>query len=140
MQQNLKVRSGNRIEVRFDGQVVGLIQNVTMNDSYGLEPASGVGDIHAVENVPTMARHSISVQSMILRRKSMRQAGIGQLNGDEALKGLVFDFIVIDKDNGQVLRTYSGCSYDSGSTDIRKHAILMENATFLALDVQGDGV
>ena len=51
--QNLKTRSGNLITVVFDGKQIGLVQNVRMNDDYSPEPASGVGDIHVEEYVPT---------------------------------------------------------------------------------------
>lgn len=138
--QNLKTRSANRIIVMFDGKQVGLCQSVRASDDYSPEPASGIGDIHVQEYVPTMARHSLSVQAMVLRTGSLRQAGIAFENGDDALKGLVFDIIKIDKDTGEVLRKYVGCSYASGDTDVRAHAIVMNSATFNALDVTGKGL
>lgn len=137
MQQNIKVRSGNRIVVRFDGKEIGLIQNVSMGDDYAPEPASGVGDIHVAEWVPTMARHSLNVSSMVLRRGAMLEAGIAMENGDAVLQGLVFDFEAYDKDTGDLLRKYMGCSYASGSIDIQKHAILIQQSVFNALDVVG---
>ena len=82
---NLKARTGNRVIVKFDGMQIGLIQSVRQSDDYGLEPASGIGDIHVVEYVPSMARHSISVSSMVLFIGAMREAGITALNGDDVL-------------------------------------------------------
>lgn len=140
MEQNLQTRSGNRIVVTLDGQQVGLIQSVRMSDDYSPEPASGIGDIHVVEHVPTMARHSISVQTMVLNRKSLRKAGIAMLNGDAVLRGLVFDITSFDKDTGEVLRKYSGCSYASGEVDVQKHSIVMASGQFNALDVTGDAL
>lgn len=137
MQQNIKVRSGNRIVVRFDGKEVGLIQNVSMNDDYAPEPASGVGDIHVAEWVPTMARHTLNVSAMVLKRGAMLEAGIAMENGDAVLQGLVFDFESYDKDTGDLLRKYMGCSYASGSIEIQKHAITVQQAVFNALDVSG---
>jgi hypothetical protein len=137
MKQNVKTQSGNRVVVMFDGIQVGLIQSVSMNDDYGPEPASGIGDIHVQEYVPTQARHSLTVSNMLLKKKSMRAAGISVENGDAMLKGLVFDFEWYDKDTGALLRKYVGCSYASGSTDVQKHAIIMQNAQFNALDVVG---
>lgn len=139
MKQNLKVRSGNRTKVFFDGKDVGLIQSVSMSDDYGLEPASGVGDIHVIENVPTMARHSINVSTMMLRKGALLAAGIAVENGDGALQGLVFDFETYGSDDTTLLRKYTGCSYGSGSIDVSKHAIIMQSAVFLALDVSGTG-
>lgn len=140
MKTNIQVESGNRIIVTFDDKQIGLVQNVRMSDDYGPEPASGVGDIHPVEHVPTMARHMVSVSMMVLKKKSMRAAGITALNGDFALRGLVFDIVVMSKDDGSVLKKYSGCSYASGDVDVSKHQIVMASAQFNALDTDGDGV
>lgn len=138
--QNRKVRSGNRILVQFDGQTVGLVQSLRANDDYGPEPASGVGDIHAVEYVPTMARHTVNVQTMVLNTGDLRTAGIASENGDAALKGAVFDIVVQSKDDGTVLRKYISCSYASGDIEISKHTIVISGAVFNALDVQGTGI
>ena len=137
--QNLKVRSGNRIVVVFDGKQIGLVQNVSMNDDYSPEPASGIGDIHVQEYVPTMARHSLSVSAMVLNKGAMLEAGIVAENGDAMLQGLVFDIETYSKDDGTLLRKYVGCSYASGSIDISKHAIVVQSAQFNALDVTGVG-
>ena len=137
MRQNLKTRSGNRIAVVFDGKQIGLIQNVSANDDYSPEPASGIGDIHVQEYVPTMARHSLSVSAMLLKRGAMLEAGIAVENGDGALQGLIFDFEVYSKDHGTLLRKYIGCSYASGSLEVSKHAIVVQSGQFNALDVTG---
>lgn len=139
MKQNLKTRSGNRIAVIFDGKQVGLMQSVSMNDDYSPEPASGIGDIHVAEYVPTMARHSLNVSSMVLNKGSLRDAGIAVENGDDILRGLVFDIEVLSKDDGSLLRKYMSCSYASGSMEVSKHAIVMANGMFNALDVSGTG-
>jgi hypothetical protein len=133
------VNSGNRIEVQFDGKVIGLLQNLRPSDDYGHEPASGVGDIHVQEYVPSMARHQISASTMVLFTNNLRDSGISMENGDEVLKGLVFDIVVYGKDpkNSGVLRKYTKCSYTSGDVEIQKHAIVVANAQFVALDVTG---
>jgi hypothetical protein len=137
--QNLKTRSGNRIIIVFDGKQIGLMQSVRMSDDYSPEPASGIGDIHVQEYVPTMARHSLSVSSMLLNRGSMLEAGIASENGDAMLQGLVFDIEVYSKDDGTLLRKYVGCSYASGDLEVSKHAIVMSSGMFNALDVVGVG-
>lgn len=137
MRQNLKTRSGNRIAVVLDGKQIGLIQNISGNDDYSPEPASGIGDIHVQEYVPTMARHTLSVSAMMLNRGALLEAGIAAENGDAMLQGLVFDFEVYSKDDGTLLRKYVGCSYASGSIDIQKHQIAVQSAQFNALDVVG---
>jgi len=137
---NLKTQSGNRIVVEFDNKNIGLIQSVRAQDNYGLEPASGIGDIHVIENVPSKAIHTVSVNSMVLMVGSMRSAGIAALNGDAVLAGLVFDIVIYSKDTGKVLRKYVSCSYESGDVDVQAHRIVMETGQFKALDVTGDGL
>lgn len=136
-QQNLKTQSGNRIIAVIDGKQIGLIQSVRMSDDYSPEPASGIGDIHAAEYVPTMARHTLSISAMQLKKGSLRAAGVASENGDGVLQGLVFDIEVYSKDDGTLLRKYLGCSYASGDVDITKHSIVTTSATFYALDVTG---
>jgi hypothetical protein len=135
--ENLKVRSGNRIAILLGGARVGLLQNVSASDDYSPEPASGIGDIHAVEYVPTMARHSLNVSSMMLRKGALLEAGAAVENGDAMLKGLVFDIEVYAADDATLLRKYTGCSYASGSLEVSKHAIVMQSGVFNALDVSG---
>lgn len=137
---NLKARSGNRVVVKLDGKDVGLIQSVRMSDDYSPEPASGIGDIHVAEYVPTMARHSLSISNMILFTGAMRQQGLTALDGDDVLQGKVFDIVVYSKDDGSELRKYMGCSYASGDVEVNKHAILMSNGMFNALNVSGQGL
>jgi hypothetical protein len=139
MQQNRKVRSGNRIVITYDGFQVGVIQSVRMNDDYSPEPASGIGDIHVQEYVPTMARHTLTVSRMILENDKMRERGIFAENGDAVLEGLVFDIETYSKDDGVLLRKYIGCSYASGDLEVSKHAILMGSGQFNALNVSGTG-
>jgi hypothetical protein len=139
--QNLKTRSGNRARVYFDGQLVGLIQTVRMSDDYSPEPSSGIGDIHVQEWVPTMARHGLSVTAMVLSRGSLSQAGaVIPENGDAVLKGLVFDFEVIDRQTNDLIKKYTGCSYASGDIEVSKHTIVTQSAQFNALDTAGTGV
>jgi hypothetical protein len=145
--ENIKVRSGNRIVIEFGGQEVGLLQDLRCNDDYAPEPASGIGDIHVQEYVPTMARHTISTTQAVLRSGTLREMGATLENGDDALKGMVFDIVVYDKGGaitpglgGSYIRKYVNCSFASGDVEIRKHAILLTNATFNALDATGTHV
>lgn len=139
MKQNLKVRSGNQIFVLFDGRQIGMVRSVRGSDDYGPEPASGIGDIHVQEYVPSMARHSISVSGMVLIKDSMMEAGITPENGDAVLQGLVFDLETYSKLDGKLLRKYIGVSYASGDIDIQAHQIVVSSGQFNALDVTGTG-
>ena len=139
MKQNRKVHSGNEIIVLFDGRQVGMVRSVRGSDDYGPDPASGIGDIHAQEYVPTMAHHTISVSGMVLLKDNMMGAGITPENGDAMLQGLVFDLEVYSKRDGKLIRKYVGVSYASGDIDIQAHQIVVSSGQFNALDVTGTG-
>lgn len=139
-QTNIKVQSGNRIVVRFDGMDVGLVQSIRSSDDYSPEPASGIGDIHVQEHVPSVAKHSLSVSAMVLIRSKLRSAGIFATNGDDALKGRVYDIVQLGKDDATELRKYTGCTFANGDTEVQAHRIVTTNATFMALDVTGEGL
>ncbi len=135
--RNIRTYSGNRLVVLLDGQEVGLLQSVRANDDYAPAPSSGIGDIHVQEWVPTMAHYVLSIQSMVLIKKNLRNQGIIPENADAVLQGNVFDIVEQSKDSGAVVRKYMGCSYASGDTEVTKHAIVMSSATFNCLDVSG---
>ena len=138
--KNVQTQSGNRIIVEFDGNKIGLLQSLRANDSYGLEDAAGVGDIHVIEHVPTKAVHALSFSQMILFTDQMRTLGLIPENGDAVLQGLVFDVAYYSKDTGQQVRKYTGCSYDSGDTDVSANRIVIRNGQLKALDVSGTGL
>lgn len=146
--ENIKARSGNRIRIEFGGVEVGLLQDIRGSDDYAPEPLSGVGDIHVHEYVPTMARHTVTTSQAVLYTDTLRSVGATLENGDHALRGLVFDIVIYDKNppagvdtsNGIYLRKYVGCSYASGDIEVRKHTIVVANAVFNALDVTGTAI
>lgn len=137
---NVKVRSGNRVLVKFDGKTVGLVRNLRAADDYSPEPASGIGDIHVQEYVPTLARHNLTASAVVMKSSDLRSAGIVLENGDAALEGLVWDLEVYSKDEGQLLRKYTGVSMASCDLEISAHQIIMHNAQMVALDATGTGV
>jgi hypothetical protein len=137
---NVKVQSGNRVRVLFGGVAIGLAQSVRMSDAYGLEDASGIGDIHVIEHVPSKAVHTIAVSGMVLFVGNMRDQGISSLNGDDALRGLVLDIVVYSRDSGLPLRAAMSCSFDSGTVSVEAHRILMQDGQFKALDVTGSNI
>jgi hypothetical protein len=135
--QNVKTRSGNRIVITYDGNVIGAMKSVRMNDDYAPEPVTGIGDIHVIEHVPTVARHTLTCQQVVLKTSSMRLAGIAAENGDAMLQGLVFDVEVFDKDDGTLLKKYMGVSYASGDTEVTANAVVVSSGQFNALDTSG---
>ncbi|MEX3764464.1 hypothetical protein [Paraburkholderia phenoliruptrix] len=140
MKQNIQARSGNRVVITYDGNTIGAMKSVRMNDDYAPEGVSGIGDIHMIEYVPTVARHTLTCQQVVLKKSSMRMAGIAFENGDAALQGLVFDVEVFDKDDGTLLKKYMGVSYASGDVEISANAIVISSGQFNALDTAGTSI
>ena len=68
--KNVKTRSGNRIVITYDGNTIGAMKSVRMNDDYAPEPVTGIGDIHVIEHVPTVARHTLTCQQVVLKTSS----------------------------------------------------------------------
>lgn len=139
MATNVQTQSGNRLIVTLNNIKVGLLQSVRMNDDYAPEMSSGIGDIHAIEYVPTAARHTLNVTAMVLRISSLVAQGIAADNGDAALLGVVFNIEAFSKDDNSLVRKYLNCSYASGDMEINKHAIVMQSAVFLCLDATSVG-
>jgi hypothetical protein len=132
------VQTGNRIELRFDNALVGMIQSLRASDDYGLQEVSQVGDIHVKEWVPSLARHTLTVSLVQLKTESLEKAGLAATNGDIVLQGNVFDIVIMDLDTKKELRRYLNCSFASGDVEVTKHQIVARNATFMATDVKGD--
>lgn len=157
MQQNIIAHSGNLLAIEFDGKRFATIQSMSVQDDYGPEPVSGIGDIHVQEYVPSMARHTIQVHHAVLKSSSMYGQSIIGENGCDRLRGLEFDIVIYEKNplSGQtatggsaaqegvcdtqlaVVRKYRHCSMASGSTQIQAHRVVMTDATFNARDVIG---
>jgi hypothetical protein len=113
------------------------LQDLRFTEDYGPTEASGVGNIHVQEWVPTLARLTVTTRWMLLYKQSMYNAGIVPTDGDGALQGVVFDIEILDKATGNTLRKYIGCSYASGDIEVTKHQIVVTSATFNCLDSTG---
>ena len=129
--------TGNEVDVYMNGVLLDLIQNMRGTDDYGFEPASGIGDIHALEYVPSMARHSIAVSKFALRKDSAVTAGIINENGDAALANTPIVIEVFSKITGALIKKYLTASNTSSDIAITAHRIVVEDANFVATDTMG---
>jgi hypothetical protein len=149
LQENILVYTGNRVSVEMNNHEVGLCQSLRANDNYNLQAASGIGDIHVLEWVPTQAIHQLSVQTMILYRDKITSAGdVSSLqgafegndimeNGDAVLRGLTFDIVVHGKAPKNFVAgstTYRGISPLS-TGDLNKVVRHYKGCTFESGDV-----
>lgn len=141
------VQTGNRIQVLIGGRVVGLVQSMQCADDYGVQPATKIGSIEAVEIVPLESNHTISVSMMMLSHDTLYQAADGTRlipeggatgfkGANAAIQGLEMDIVVRqyagDSDDGKLLVMYRKCVYSSGSIDIQANRIVIASATFRA--------
>lgn len=136
---NVNTKAANRIIIQFDGKQVGACKSVSLHESYNHEPVTGIGDIHVIEYVPTLASYSVQIEAMVLEKEALRSAKILTENGEDTLVGRVFDISVISKDSGEEIRKFSGCTYDSGDIRITTNQVVSTSAQFKALRVSGLG-
>ena len=134
-----KVYSGNNIMVVIKNKPVGLLQDVTADEDFAPEPASGVGDPRVVEYVPTMYRVSLSVSSMSLKKDSLFSVGVFPENITKYLATEPFTVVVVDKVTNKIIRQYLNCIFGRGTLAVRKHTIVSHNCTLLATEaVEGE--
>jgi len=134
-----KVYSGNNIMVVIKNKPVGLLQDVTADEDFAPEPASGVGDPRVVEYVPTMYRVSLSVSSMSLKKDSLFSVGVFPENINKYLATEPFTVVVVDKVTNKIIRQYLNCIFGRGTLAVRKHTIVSHNCTLLATEaVEGE--
>jgi len=155
--QNIRAHSGNLIQLEFDGKVYGTIRGLNAQDDYAPEPLSGIGEVHVQEWVPSMARHTLRVDYMIIKKDSLRSLGVMDENACERLQGMEFDIVMYEKmpqagAGGSAtqpgvcdhrlgeLRKYKYCTMASASINIQAHQIVVSDATFYARDVVGKGI
>lgn len=129
-----KVYSGNTIMVVIKNKPVGLLQDVTADEDFAPEPASGIGDPRVVEYVPTMYRISMAVSSMSLKKDSLFSVGVFPENIDKYLATEPFTVVVIDKVTRKIVRQYNNCIFGRGTLSVRKHTIVSHNCTLLATE------
>lgn len=132
------VYTGNEVNVFMKGVKLDLVQNMRGTDDYGFEPASGIGDIHAFEYTPTLARHSISISKFALRRESAVDLGIIQENGNAAIANPIFDIEIFSKITGKLIKKWIGSLNSSSDITVTAHRVVVEDANFVALDTLGN--
>lgn len=142
------VHTGNRIIVKIDNKIIGLIQSMQCSDDYGVQPANTIGHIEAQELIPLESNHTISVSMMLLAADSMYKTADGyraipesgeltDSTRNDALKARALEFHVIahhpgSPHDGKLLCAYLGVVYSSGTVDVTANRITISNAVFRA--------
>lgn len=129
--------TGNEVRVAIDGVELELLQSIRFTDDYGHEAASGIGDIHVQEHVPTVARHTATMSKLAVPRETAIELGIVSENGDSALQGRVFDIEVFDRKSGVLIRKIINCVNIGGDIAFTAHRMIMTDAQFQGRDASG---
>lgn len=130
--KNQSVHSGQTILIKIDGQEVGRIQSGDGNRDFGQEGVYEIGSIMPVEHVPLRYQGGFTVQSFLMRKKSLADLGLAPL-GDDILTMDVIDIEVQDNITGDIVRVYEGCSLASSSESFAVGAIAGQNASWVYL-------
>lgn len=145
--------TGNVVKIILGGVTVGLVQNLSVQEDFGLMPVSGIGDVMPVEHTPGIGRINLSCEVVYVLKASefgtgfsipkaaegkgydsnFDALGIAPKTPDNILDGLVFDIqVTAGGSSSSFSRTYKNCSYASGSMSFQKHQLVIRNATFMA--------
>ena len=144
MQIHQLARTANFAVIEIDGLKVGFAQDVRGQMAFGMTPLHQIGDIDPAENVPTRAQYRISCRRAVLLRDDGYLSRVIPKNGREALQGYVFDIVIYDlradRTQGEPLKAFYHCSYDSGGFTLAANQIVFRDAQFLALTADGEGL
>jgi len=124
--------TGNHAEIKIDGQIVGLAQNVTVRDEMQWQKLHGIGDVSHKEFVPSMLTHVITGDSYLLASKNLRQLGL-MVNDKDWPEIDGFTVQIVDKKRGTNIDVYTECKFESHVRTIGKHSIAGTNFTIIAL-------
>jgi len=71
------VRTGGKVLLRLNGEkVIAFAQSARFRDDYGLEAVQIIGQLQAIEYVPTHARHEITLTMLVVRNTSLVSMGL----------------------------------------------------------------
>ena len=131
-----KTYSGNEVEVYINGELVPVLSQLTMDDDYGLQPLSGVGDGHVQEWVPGQFTHRATIAKALFKPESLFASRIIPENGDVIMQGLEYDVEIFFKEGGMG-RKLENAKCGTNSVRVRMHGILEVDATFVGRDASG---
>lgn len=120
----------------INGELVPVLSQLTLDDDYGLQPLSGVGDGHVQEWIPGQFTHRATLAKALFKPESLFASKIIPENGDVIMQGVEYDVEVFFKDGGTA-RKLENAKCGTNSTRLRMHGILEVDATFVGRDVSG---
>lgn len=133
MLEKQTVYTGHSILIKVKGNVVGRAQGLDARRSFGTEGVYEIGSIMPQEHIPLKYEGTATLERFMLKKSSLREIGLASL-GEDVLNKDIFDFEVIDKLTGKMIRVYRSCTISDYTETFKVGAICGENATFQYLD------
>jgi len=126
------VHAGHTINIRIGATIVGKIQGLDGERSFGTEGVYEIGSIMPKEHINNRYEGSLSMERFFVRSKDLAKAGYASV-GEDVLKKDVITIEVVDKYTGKVVRSYHGCTIVTYRETFRVNSIAGENATWTYL-------
>lgn len=126
------VHSGHTINIRIGATVVGRVQGLDGERSFGTEGIYEIGSIMPQEHVNNRYEGSLNMERFFVRNKDLAKAGYASV-GEDVLKKDIITIEVVDKYSGQIVRSYHGCTAVTYRETFRVNSIAGENATWTYL-------
>ena len=126
------VHSGHTINIRIGATIVGRVQGLDGERSFGTEGVYEIGSIMPREHVHNRYEGTLSMERFFVRNKDLAKAGYASV-GEEVLKKDIITIEVVDKYTRKVVRSYHGCSIVNYRETFRVNSIAGENATWTYL-------
>lgn len=130
-----KTFSGDHGRVLIQGIEVGQATGVDFSEDYGTEGVYVIGDNMPQEHLAQRWAGTVRVDAFYLRKRALADLGIIPHTGHEVLDLPPMDIQFIDILSGKKI-TAAQCTLGGHSVTNRANAFSVENATFLAKDVQ----
>lgn len=128
---------GNRTRVTIGGHELLLAQNFVINTDVAPEPAQGIGNILALEYVPTFYRVTVTLSGVLERNQALVDDGIIPEDGASHLTAKEFDIEVYDKQTGSLLQRVEKAKTAANGITVRMHTLTLINTNFVGIDTGG---
>lgn len=131
-----KTFSGDHGRVLIAGIEVGQATGIDFSEEYGTEGVYVFGDNMPQEHLAQRWSGTIRVDAFYLRKKDLAELGIISPTGSGVLAIPPLDILFVDIISGLKIMAKQ-CTIAGHTVTNRANAFSVENATFMALDVQG---
>ena len=126
------VHTGHTINIKIGNKIVGRMQGLDGDRSFGTEGVYEIGSIMPQEHVTNKYEGSLTAERFFVRENSLHDLGYSAVN-EKILQTPIFTIEVIDKYTGKLARAYHGCTAVNYRENFRVGAIAGENATWTYL-------